>query len=249
MNRCILLQFCILGTIVTTNYNMDSQKKIWLKTNDKKLIFITPRESRHSFLIDTCRTYYKMGHSKKFPIQVQLTKKQIALFKKIIHQPALYGNLPEDKFFKALFIAQELRAPFLYSALLQARLPSRICSLIIKKYVCNNTIFAKMHNEFSRKTSCNGYFNTLKQWDTATQTALYYATYALTLPQAVMLMSIKKPTHRKNFIVLSPHMPGFDDFILWEEEQRQFLIENLPIKVVIKENTDEYRPLFITFYV
>jgi hypothetical protein len=245
-----VLQFCILNTIAITNYGMNIQK-IWLKTTDEKLISISAEECRYSFLINTIRTFYSIGYSRKLPIPVDFNKNQISLFKKIIHQPALYAQLLEDDLFTALFIAEKLRAPLLYSSLLQAKLPSIICNNIAEKYICRPAILKIMQYEFDRKTSSQMYLKKLTKWDTTTNSQLFGMTRLITLPQVVILMSIKKPSLFNNFIILSPHMPGYDDFVLWNTEEQQFLVNNLSLVILVckEKSSGEYRPMKIAFSV
>lgn len=236
---CIVIQFCLLITFVTTSNAMNNSTKVWIRTSDKKTISLPIIDSSHSCLIETLSTAYHTGNSRKNPTDIWISKEDILLFQKILHTPSLYQDLKSKKYFNALRIAERLRAPFLYTALLNAQLPPAVSSAIAHKYICRQTIYKKMYDVFAAKTESeqtNYWISTLEpKWCIEANIRLTSLIYRITLPQAAVLMAIHSPNAYNTFTGLQPHMPGYDALTSWEQNDQDFLFDNLPVIMKVKK--------------
>ena len=218
---------------------MDSSAKVWVRTSDKKTISLPMVEGTHSCLIETLSTAYNTGTSKKKPTNIWISKKDIRLFQAILHKPALYEELTREKYFNALRIAERLKAPFLYTTLLNAQLPPTICALITHKYICHRTIYEKMYDVFFVRTKYEPanlwVFTTKPTWCIEAETRLAYLIHRITLPQATILMNIHRPNYYNTCAILLPHMPGYDAITSWKKHDQDFLFNNLPVIVNVKK--------------
>lgn len=265
-----IISFLICATlcITTTNAMMKKFKKqrknkhsytigeVWLLQKNKHIpIAITEDEAHFSSRISIENALKNREICRNFPVYVDIPKKDIRFFQKIIHQPAHYGNsktFSKKEYFKALTIAEQLSAPLLYAELLAARLPLELLLKITEKYlhlhnmpetICNlvhhrEIMIILAENPWilcdlnfqrlidKRQKIKEGYLERSGEFDLEINSIIRSAT----LTQSVLLSMITN-SRKTNRIAMKigMHTPGYNAFMMLTENQRDLMCEHLPI--------------------
>ena len=239
----ILCATCIIQAMDTLN-NCTS-----FKTKDKKIIKLTKQEKDHSSYLSNPYMEQVSKRAKPPYIEIDVTSHDMILFKKIIHQPALYDTFSNKKYCKALTVAERLQAPLLYAELLNARLPQQAINLITQKYIylqrmpCTQQDIVNMNQYLLYEGELQqAYFlserraieKTYRMQSTTFKAKLTMLITTSTLPQVVLLSLIRVayPSYYQKTLEIIPHMPGYSAFTNdWTAEQQEFLLTILPIEI------------------
>jgi len=153
MKITVKLFFCFFYIIKT--YAME-ETRTWIRTKDKKKFAMNECDKNHTLLINIRKkNALYSGSFKNYPLGIDLKKKDLKFFVKIIHQPALYHTFKLKKCYKALQIAEKLKAPLLYAELLHAKLPPTITALINQKYISLYNIKSTLYHELRHIAELN----------------------------------------------------------------------------------------------
>jgi hypothetical protein len=107
-------------------------------TNKAKKIYFTLQEAAHSSTISLMYEKALKENKYNIPIKVNYKKKDIILFQTLLYKPSSYEKLNDKKYYAALSLADQFKAPIVYAELLNAKLqtlPKEIITLIIQKYL------------------------------------------------------------------------------------------------------------------
>lgn len=220
------------------NFSMEQVKqRSWIETKDKKILFMNEYDTNQSLLINMIRKSNLLysGSSEWYSMVIDVKKKDLKFFIKIVHQPALYHTFKLKKCYKALLIAEKLKAPLLYAELLHERLPAKITKRINKKYMSLYNVIPTLQHALKSRAELN-FVNqledciTIKQQDNLTNTFDSYIeniprqinTFIkpIILPQTILFTLFY---YEKYCIKVQPHTAGYPSFKKLTEDQLHLL--------------------------